>query len=56
MKSYQERVTPWAIARLGGTEASRIIGRFKRRVDAEGHQIFLSRYIPLVTFVVIYDP
>jgi len=47
---------PWAIARpLPNNIQSVIIGRFRRRVDAEEHLKFLRQRIPAVKFFIIFD-
>jgi len=54
--SYQEMLHPWAIARpLPNNIQSVIIGRFRRRVDAEEHLKFLRQRIPAVKFFIIFD-
>jgi len=47
---------PWAIARpLPNNIQSVIVGRFRRRVDAEEHLRFLRRRIPGVKFFIVFD-
>ncbi len=54
--SYQEMLHPWAIARpLPNNIQSVIVGRFRRRVDAEEHLKFLRRRIPTVKFFIVFD-
>ncbi|WP_197278628.1 hypothetical protein [Pseudanabaena sp. 'Roaring Creek'] len=54
--SYQEILHPWAIARpLPNNIQSVIVGRFRRRVDAEEHLRFLRRRIPTVKFFIVFD-
>ncbi|HBC41921.1 MAG: hypothetical protein ACK53E_07625 [Pseudanabaena sp.] len=54
--SYQEMLHPWAIARpLPNNIQSVIVGRFRRRVDAEEHLRFLRRRIPTVKFFIVFD-
>jgi len=54
--NYQEMLHPWAIARpLPNNIQSVIVGRFRRRVDAEEHLKFLRRRIPAVKFFIVFD-
>jgi len=54
--NYQEMLHPWAIARqLPNNVQSVIVGRFRRRVDAEEHLKFLHRRIPTVNFFIVFD-
>ncbi len=46
---------PWAIARpLPNNIQSVIVGRFRRRVDAEEH-LKLRQHIPTVKFFIVFD-
>jgi hypothetical protein len=54
--NYQEMLHPWAIARpLPNNIQSVIVGRFRRRVDAEEHLRFLRQRIPAVKFFIVFD-
>ena len=54
--NYQEMLHPWAIARpLPNNIQSVIVGRFRRRVDAEEHLKFLRQRIPKVKFFIVFD-
>jgi hypothetical protein len=54
--SYQEMLHPWAIARpLPNNIQSVIVGRFRRRVDAEEHLKFLRQRIPAAKFFIVFD-
>lgn len=52
---YRERLNYWAIARLLPTQNWRIVARFHRRSDAEGHCEFLKRSHPDVQFKVVFE-
>ncbi len=53
--TYLERLTPWCIIRPFPTMRTLIVGRFRRRVDAEGHLRILKQIMPSVPFEVIFD-
>ncbi|HAA26959.1 MAG TPA: hypothetical protein DCE56_03805 [Cyanobacteria bacterium UBA8553] len=53
--TYLERLHPWCIIRPFPTMGSKIVGRFRRRVDAEGHLQILKRMIPTVPFEIMFD-
>jgi len=53
--AYQARLYPWAIARLLPNCQQTIIGRFRRRSDADGHLHCLRQLIPNASFVVVFD-
>ncbi|MFM7602330.1 MAG: hypothetical protein ACKO7R_14210 [Pseudanabaena sp.] len=54
--SYQEMLHPWAIARpLANNIQSVVVGRFRRRVDAEEHLKLLRQRIPAVKFFIVFD-
>src|SRR4028119_394692 len=53
--SYLERLNPWCIIRPVSDVQMRIVGRFRRRVDAEGHLQVLKRMIPNVPFEIMFD-
>jgi hypothetical protein len=53
--TYQARLYPWAIARLLPNMQQIIVGRFRRRSDADGHLQCLRQLIPNASFVVVFD-
>ncbi|MFB8790114.1 MAG: hypothetical protein U7123_14965 [Potamolinea sp.] len=53
--TYLERLHPWCIIRPFPDMRSKIIGRFRRRVDAEGHLQVLKQMMPTVGFEIIFD-
>jgi hypothetical protein len=53
--SYLERLTPWCIIRPFPNMRTLIVGRFRRRVDAEGHLRVLKQIMPSVPFEVVFD-
>ncbi len=53
--TYAERLNPWCIIRPVSHVQMRIVGRFRRRVDAEGHLQVLKRLMPDVPFEIMFD-
>ncbi len=53
--TYKNTLTPWCIIRPFPNMRSRIVGRFRRRVDAEGHLRILKQMIPHVRFEIMFD-
>ncbi|MBD2198579.1 MULTISPECIES: hypothetical protein [Calothrix] len=53
--TYSEKLNPWCIIRLFPDMQHRIVGRFRRRSDAEAHLQVLNRLIPNVSFTVIFN-
>ena len=53
--TYLERLTPWCIIRPFPNMRTLIVGRFRRRVDAEGHLRILKQIMPAVSFEIIFD-
>ncbi|HEY9603521.1 MAG TPA: hypothetical protein V6C85_18035 [Allocoleopsis sp.] len=53
--TYLERLTPWCIIRPFPNMRTLIVGRFRRRVDAEGHLRILKQIMPSVPFEVVFD-
>jgi len=53
--TYLERLHPWCIIRPLPNMRSPIVGRFRRRVDAEGHLQVLKRMMPTVPFEIMFD-
>jgi hypothetical protein len=53
--SYKDKLNPWCIIRPVSKVQMRIVGRFRRRSDAEGHLQVLKRMIPNVPFEIMFD-
>jgi len=53
--TYLERLHPWCIIRLFPNMRSLIVGRFRRRVDAEGHLRVLKQLMPTVPLEIMFD-
>src|SRR4028118_906409 len=53
--SYKDKLNPWCIIRPVSNVQMRIVGRFRRRSDAEGHLQVLKRMIPTVPFEIMFD-
>jgi uncharacterized protein with von Willebrand factor type A (vWA) domain len=53
--TYREQLHPWCVVRCLPNLQSIVIGRFRRRSEAEAHLQLLHRMIPTVTCVIIFD-
>ena len=53
--SYKDKLNPWCNIRPVSNVQMRIVGRFRRRSDAEGHLQILKRMIPNVPFEIMFD-
>ena len=53
--TYKDQLFGWCIIRPLPDMQSRIVGRFRRRVDAEGHLQVLQRMIATVSFEIMFD-
>lgn len=53
--TYKDQLHPWCIIRPVSSVQMRIVGRFRRRSDAEGHLQILKRMIPDVSFEIMSD-
>jgi len=53
--TYRDKLNPWCIIRPISNVQMRIVGRFRRRSDAEGHLQILKRMIPNVPFEIMFD-
>lgn len=53
--AYLKQLNPWAIARLLPNCQRTIVGRFRRRSDADGHLHCLRQIIPHASFVVVFE-
>jgi hypothetical protein len=52
---HKNQLYPWCIIRPFPNMRSQIVGRFRRRVDAEGHLRVLKRLIPDVSYFIMFD-
>jgi hypothetical protein len=53
--TYLERLHPWCIIRPFPDMRTLIVGRFRRRVDAEGHLRVLKQLMPTVPYAIVFD-
>jgi len=53
--TYRDKLNPWCIIRRVSDVQMPIVGRFRRRVDAEGHLRILKQLIPNVPFEIMFD-
>ncbi|HEY9672273.1 MAG TPA: hypothetical protein V6D11_12570 [Waterburya sp.] len=53
--TYLQRLNPWCIIRPFPNMRTLIVGRFRRRVDAEGHLRVLKQIMPSVRFEIVFD-
>ena len=53
--TYLEKLHPWCIISLFPNMRSSIVGRFRRRVDAEGHLRVLKQLMPTVPYAIVFD-
>lgn len=53
--TYKDKLNPWCIIRPLSNVQMRIVGRFRRRVDAEEHLKILKRMIPNVPLEIMFD-
>jgi len=53
--TYKDKLNPWCIIRPVSNVQMRIVGRFRRRSDAEGHLQILKQLIPNVPFEIMFD-
>jgi hypothetical protein len=53
--TYKDKLNPWCIIRPISDVQMRIVGRFRRRVDAEGHIRILKQLMPTVPFEIMFD-
>ena len=55
LMSYKDKLNPWCIIRPVSDVQPQIVGRFRRRSDAEGHLQVLKRMIPNVSYEIMFD-
>jgi len=53
--TYKDKLNPWCIIRPVSSVQMRIVGRFHRRVNAEGHLQILKQLMPNVPFEIMFD-
>lgn len=53
--TYGKRLSPWIIVRLLPNMQRAVVGRFRKRSDAEGHLQVLQRLIPDAEMIVVFD-
>ena len=53
--TYNTQLYPWCIIRPFPNMRTQIVGRFRRRSDAEGHLQILKRMIPNVSYEIMFD-
>jgi hypothetical protein len=53
--TYKDKLNPWCIIRPVSNVQMRIVGRFRRRSDAEGHLQILKQLIPNVPLEIMFD-
>lgn len=53
--TYFQRLNPWCIVRPFPDMRCLIVGRFRRRVDTEGHLRILKQMMPTVPFEIRFD-
>ncbi|MCA1993222.1 MAG: hypothetical protein LDL41_14470 [Coleofasciculus sp. S288] len=53
--TYKDQLTPWCIIRPLPNMRTQIVGRFRRRVDAEGHLRILKQMIPAIHYEIMFD-
>jgi len=53
--TYFKRLHPWCIIRPFPNMRSSIVGRDRRRVDAEGHLRILKQMMPTIPFEIMFD-
>ncbi|BAU11690.1 unknown protein [Leptolyngbya sp. NIES-3755] len=52
---YQERIAPWIVVQLLPKMQRVVRGRYRSRLDAEGHLTVLQRQLPHYEFVLLFD-
>lgn len=54
--TYKDRLSPWCIIRHLPKSQNLVVGRLRRRNDAEEHLRLLQRLTPTASYSIIYDP
>ena len=53
--TYKTQLYPWCIIRPFPDMRTIIVGRFRRRIDAEGHLRILKQMMPSIPFEIVFD-
>jgi hypothetical protein len=53
---YKDRLYPWCIIRHLPKSQNLVVGRLRRRNDAEDHLRVLQMLTPTASYSIIYDP
>jgi hypothetical protein len=53
--SYLNQLYPWCIVRFLPNAQTVIVGRFRRRSDAEAHLHILKQMVPTATYKIVFD-
>jgi hypothetical protein len=53
--TYKQQLFPWCIIRPFPNMRTQIVGRFRRRSDAEGHLQVLKQIIPGIPYEIMFD-
>lgn len=53
--TYKQQLFGWCIIRPFPNMRTQIVGRFRRRSDAEGHLRVLKQIIPGVPYAIMFD-
>ncbi|MBW4543625.1 MAG: hypothetical protein KME25_04125 [Symplocastrum torsivum CPER-KK1] len=54
--TYKDRLSPWCIIRHLPNSQRLVVGRSRRRNDAEEHLRLLKRMVPNSDYSIIFDP
>lgn len=54
--TYKDRLCPWCIIRHLSKSQNLVVGRLRRRNDAEEHLRLLQRLTPRASYSIIFDP
>jgi hypothetical protein len=54
--TYKDRLSPWCIIRHLPDAQNKVVGRLRRRNDAEEHVRLLRRMTPTAEYSIIFDP
>lgn len=54
--TYKDRLSPWCIIRHLSDSQQQVVGRMRRRNDAEEHLRLLKRMVPNGDYSIIFDP
>lgn len=53
--SYKDQLQPWCVVRLLPEARSLVVGRFRRRSDAESHVRILRQIVPHAAYTILFD-